>query len=376
MKTLPDRMWYVLGMAALFSLPYRLGLLLPNPQWTWPLLTLLLTLLCALFLLAPEKPASAPAPRWIPLLLLSAGLLLRLYWIQRHPIDPALGDMLPLLQSAGERFLSGQNPYGNHHVPWPLPLTFFPGLWLSYLPAVATGIDLRYTGLLATLGTVLLWPRSLRALPALASFALLPVFAFFIVNGHTQPYTFWLCAFAFFYLRNQNLPAAFFLGLAVASRQPAVILLPAVFLGWWKDLGLRRACAPVFLCSAVIGLLCLPFCIADPDAFLRAPLRHYAELAATYSAQRSPHLLNTLGVANLLLPAGLGAWLPPLRLLLWIGGTVWIHLRCPGPVHRLRALAVLGILFTFFTPIPWLYAYFPFWLLAAFSLEPPPSRHE
>ncbi len=43
--------------------------------------------------------------------------------------------------------LQGQNPYQVYHFPYAMPLTFWPGLWLVYLPSFLLNFDPRWIGL-------------------------------------------------------------------------------------------------------------------------------------------------------------------------------------------------------------------------------------
>lgn len=372
-------------MALVFSLPYRAGLLFPEPWQGYVALTLVLTALTLVFLFAPAaapKQTTLPNRLWLPLTLgLALALLppaigLRLPWMRAYPVDAQYGDMLPLIELAGRHFLAGNFPYTEYHLPWPLPLTFFPLLWMSYLPALLLNLDLRGTGLLCTLLLIplLLHKRPAALLPALA-FALLPVFTFFTVNGHTQPYWLILCAFGFALASRRPLTAAVCLGLTLATRQTALILVPFAALAWYRAHGPRPAFQALCLAAAVTAAFCLPFFLIDPDAFLLEPLRHYRELADAYrrGAADPARLLETLGFANLFAVLGLTRLLGPLRLLILLLGLGGCALRARTPRDHLAWTAATGILFTFFTPIPWLYAYFPWWLLGFLALPTVPE---
>lgn len=378
MKYMTRHTLALLAMAAVFSLQYRVAQWI-SPAWAAYVMMTLVIAVAALVMLRPPQRAKITIPGYAILLVMAAGLYVRYQFVQRYPVDVAHGDMLPLIQSAVDQFLSGRNPYGMHQVPHELPLTFFPGLWLSYVPTVRLGIDLRWTGWVSTLviGLVFMWNADASGIrrreispgyaALIAAFFLLPIFSFFTVQGHTQPYWMMLVVFAACFLRGMDGSAAIALGLCLGTRQTALIFLPFVFLLWIKQHGWRKAAGYGSIAALFAGVLCLPFVFADPEAFLLAPLRHYGELAAGYAQSRSPHLLNTFGFANVfhLMPWEEGLSL--CRLVVWVVGFVgairWARTR-----HDfIRWMAVTGVFFTFFTPIPWFYAYFPYWLLLVFN---------
>ena len=372
------------GMALTFSLPYRISILFPQTWHGYVALTLFLAALTLFYLFAPPPKSSPHAlDKRIayPLSLILIGLagILRLHWMRAYPIDAQYGDMLPLIDQAGRHFLSGHFPYTEYHVPWPLPLTFFPMLWISYLPTLLLNLDLRWTGLVCTLLLIplLLHRRPAALLPVLL-FAILPVFTFFTVNGHTQPYWLYLCAFGYALTRRNPLASAVFLGLTLASRQTALILVPFAALAWYRSHGLRPAGIALCISGTVTAALCLPFFLINPHAFLLEPLHHYRELAEAYRQGTGDpaRLLETLGFANLFSVLSLTHLLGPARiliLLLGIGGCARV---ARTPADHIAWMAATGMLFTFFTPIPWLYAYYPWWLLGILALpvtsEPDP----
>jgi hypothetical protein len=72
------------------------------------------------------------------------------YWFDEIPIDINNADMLPIIKVMAERFLAGQHS----HVYDPIPTIwngvqpiYLPAMWLPYVPAVALGIDMRWTAI-------------------------------------------------------------------------------------------------------------------------------------------------------------------------------------------------------------------------------------
>jgi hypothetical protein len=73
-----------------------------------------------------------------------------LYWFDEMPIDISNADMLPIIKVMAERFLAGQHS----HVYDPIPAIwhgvqpiYLPAMWLPYVPAIAMGIDMRWTAI-------------------------------------------------------------------------------------------------------------------------------------------------------------------------------------------------------------------------------------
>ncbi len=82
-----------------------------------------------------------------------------LYWFDEIPIDVSNADMLPIIKVMGERFIAGQRSHIYDPIPtiWhgALPI-YLPAMWLPYVPALASGIDMRWiaiAGLLFAFGT-------------------------------------------------------------------------------------------------------------------------------------------------------------------------------------------------------------------------------
>jgi hypothetical protein len=73
-----------------------------------------------------------------------------LYWFDQLPIDINNADMLPIIKVMAERFLAGEHS----HVYDPIPTIwhgvqpiYLPAMWLPYVPAIAMGIDMRWTAI-------------------------------------------------------------------------------------------------------------------------------------------------------------------------------------------------------------------------------------
>jgi hypothetical protein len=268
------------------------------------LITLLLIVLNSIFLFwrsdflgKAEKAFFAISTRWLGpvarfvnrnsapifVLVLAYGVVVRFDIILTSPIDPNVADMLPLIRKAMAAFLSGDYPYQFYHLPWKLPLYYFPLLWLSYIPAHVLRLDIRIIGVL--ISAVLLfifWHESRRARESAAPSSLKPLLVFlpgiffflspytifFTASGHSYPY--WFClAFFLYFLRNDKPAwAAVFLGLAVSTRQPAVILVPFYLIYLFKNFRRKECLFLTALMAISAAVLILPFFLVNPKAFL------------------------------------------------------------------------------------------------------------
>ncbi len=93
-------------------------------------------------------PFSYKKGEFLPWAVVSSLVLLYLYSIINFPLHQERSDMLLLIKAASERFLNGANPYIEYNIFNPVMLTYLPGMWLSYLPAVVLGMDIRYMNLI------------------------------------------------------------------------------------------------------------------------------------------------------------------------------------------------------------------------------------
>lgn len=120
-----------------------------------PVLAVVLTAITLVLIVACVVPCThlwSLSMRWVLLVAVAAGILVRLVGMAYVPIDPARDDMLPLVVAALDNFIAGQSPYTLYHMPWELPLTYLPITWLAYGPTYLINLDIRLTNLLAELG--------------------------------------------------------------------------------------------------------------------------------------------------------------------------------------------------------------------------------
>ena len=288
------------------------------------------------------------------------------------PLNPKHADMLPLITLACRRFLSGANPYSRYLMPWELPLTYLPATWMAFLPVHILLIDPRFVTLLLSCLAILLVFSAFR-LPDLDPNAgkaklLLAAVLFSSItlrfSAVTPGAVFWflLSLFIFFLARKMRIAAALTMGLCLAARQQAILLLPffAIFLFRRMDSRLRWRC--LLLAIAVPVSLCLPFVIDSPHQFLDGIYGRFAPFALEKWLNERVWE-RSLSFAPFFFQHGLEFLLKPI-----IAGTQLLILAVA--VRRLRELGDLMnfmglslLFFLLFSPIVWPYMFTPLLIL-------------
>lgn len=288
------------------------------------------------------------------------------------PLDPKHTDMLPLIKLACRRFLSGTNPYSHYLMPWDLPLTYLPATWLAFLPAYVLLIDPRFVTVLLCCSAILLVFGAFR-LPDLDPNAgkaklLLALVLFSSVtlrfSAITPGAVFWflLSLFIVFVASERHIAAALTMGLCVASRQQAVLLLPFYAIFLFRRMDARAGWRCLLLAIAVPISLCLPFVIDSPHQFLDGIYGRFAPFAVEkWINERAWE--KSLSFAPFFFQHGLEFLLKPI-----IAGTQLLILALA--VRRLRELADLIdfmglslLSFLLFSPIIWPYMFTPLLIL-------------
>jgi len=175
------------------------------------------------------------------------AIAMRFYTIQLIPLDSKVADMLPLIENAGRAFLHGYYPYRTYYVPHPLPLTFWPGLWMPFLPAIFFNFDLRWIGLVVwIIISIILILYSIRVSKFQSSSIVLLISAInilllqfsieliaFQAYGHAFVLWLMLLLMGIAIIEKKWLISAILLGLCLSSRQTAVIFIPILFSLWY-----------------------------------------------------------------------------------------------------------------------------------------------
>ena len=148
---------------------------------------------------------------FICILLYHIYILMQLYDL--YPIDVRWADMLPVLKVGCQRFLAGKEVYGHTPVIWSnLLFSYFPMMWIPFLPAELFSFDYRWTTLIFqfTALAVVLFPffkqnRYIPVLPSLiAGISFFLFLNFFLVRN-----------FHYWVLTEEGVVTAFYLVLGV-----------------------------------------------------------------------------------------------------------------------------------------------------------------
>ena len=302
------------------------------------------------------------------------GFLARLILIRIIPIDVQTGDMLPLIQKAAEAMLQGQNPYQVFHFPYAMPLTFWPGLWLIYLPSFLLDFDPRWIGLglwaMISVIFILIPVKAVKKNNSLLYLLFTSVSILFLQIsiplisfqsfGHTFGLWLWLILMSVSLLRKRYIWSAVFLGFVLASRQTSIIYVPILFAYWISQVGWLRSIKFVCVSVIVFGIIVFPFLLQSPEQFLIAPIQHYARLGEYAMAQgENGWTANAIGFSYVIQKQWGSGFL---SIILW---SLVVLLSIP-PFFVIRKVKDLFVyiafsltVFSFFTPIPWMYEYFP-----------------
>ncbi|MEW6267415.1 MAG: hypothetical protein AB1641_30455 [Thermodesulfobacteriota bacterium] len=127
-----------------------------------------------------------------------------------------------------------------------LPLTYLPGLWLSYLPAALIGFDPRYLSLvyyLASFALLSRFTRPRREMGWLAALALLNPYILYRHEVYSPVIVLLVVLATLTALHDSNRTNAFVLGLGCATQQFFWILAPLFWLHQVKKHGWLQAAA-------------------------------------------------------------------------------------------------------------------------------------
>jgi hypothetical protein len=341
-----------------------------------PALTPLWMILAAagalLFALALVRP---PAVGWLLLGAALLGSVARLGSVAYVPIEPARGDMLPLVQQALGNLLAGHSPYTRYFMPWELPLTYLPVTWLAYLPPYVLGLDIRVTNLLAELliGAALAWLAAARHKQRDEPGRLLWAWVFLQPTSlnwslsTTAPVLWALLALTLVLTLGGRLRrAAFALGLCAAASPLAIVVAPFVLLRWVRVVGWRRAALLACGAGLVALVFVLPFLLWSPQEFVFGGLRWFNdnELFPRLRWDMDQTWARMVGFSGVFWRHGLVGILKPIQALL-LAGLIGLYWRWGAAGARLAPLVVAAfLLFMVFNPVLWPYLYNPA-LLAA-----------
>jgi hypothetical protein len=316
-----------------------------------PWLASVLPALAAVLALLLIVPRVSPVARFG--LVVACGLTLRVIGLGTWKLDPAVRDMLPLVQSAQDAFLSGANPYDIHPMQRgsQVPLTYLPGMWMLHGIPRLLGLDLRITGVVADglLAACLWWAASgvaprfrARAHGLAFTFAAAWLFSPSVHwNGiYAEPHAWWLVLAVLLaaMLRRRYWLAAGALGLALATRHFAVVVAPFVVVAMVRAIGLRATLPRLGLTGALAALLLVPFALRDPEMFWFGTYRWLVEYGPAHQSwfwfkygfsgplyqANSTEWMPRAQVAIVLAMLGVSLLLRSRRALLAVAGTAYV----------------------------------------------------
>jgi hypothetical protein len=302
------------------------------------------------------------------------GIAIRFPHIKYIPLEPARGDMLPLVQQALDNLLNGQSPYTTYSMPWELPLTYFPLTWLAYLPAHLLGADIRWTNIVAQVAILAAALYVLRHTPRerrrFAPDTLYVLWGWIFLSPTviawdmvtSAPIGWVALAWLLVLIQTRRHGAATIaLGLAIAATPLVAVLLPLIGLCWWREDGLAIAIRRGLLGLALGGLLLLPWYLWAPEPFLDGTVRWFNDLDRFPREKwRTQHTWAEItGFSGYFWEWRLEQWLKPIQFLSIAGLSVlfaWRGARRGGiAAHAVAAY----VLFTLFNPVLWPYLYNP-----------------
>ena len=312
-----------------------------------------------------------------------SGCLIRYYLILTIPLLPEISDMLPLIQKAGDVFLQGGNPYQIYYFSYPLPLTFWPGLWMPYLPATLLNFDPRWIGLFFwILISILLITFSLKKykenhhnhlllLSGISIFTL--QFSYHLLGfhafGHTFPLWFMMTLMVIALLDKRNLLSAFCLGFLLSTRQTSLILIPIVFAYWVSKNSLANSIKYLLIAILSFSIISLPFYVSTPEQFLQTPIQHYKKLGEYFvHLGKQGKAIETIGFSYLIQKywgVNILNYLSYLSVLLI---SLFSFIVYKNPKQIAIWMSISMIFFSFFTPIPWTYEYYPPMIMMTLAL--------
>lgn len=327
-------------------------------------------------LLALGSLRRAVPAAYVAALALFTGLVLRTVHFRRF--GPHVGaDMIPLVTSAVDRLLAGQSPYSWHHVPHPLPLTYYPLTVLAYVPARLLSVDLRWTNVAAHLGVLaaMRWAAGVRlrtpdsasdrqksepATIAWSAVFLLPSSIYFD-RITTAPIAWAMLAWLLVLIARASRHAWLLLALSAATTPLAALFVPFAALAACRARGARRAAVELLAAGALAALLLLPWYVWAPADFVEGTVLWFNDLdrypRQVWNNDRAWE--RYVGFGGLFWDAGRERWLKPLQGALVLLAAA-LYARRSVPVTSAPAYAAFAFAsFMAFNPVHWPYFYQP-----------------
>lgn len=308
-------------------------------------------------------------------LVLVYGTVMRLRYMNAFPVFSGLADMLPLIVKASERFLAGQQPYVElYSMPYIVPLPYLPVMWLSYVPAVALGVDIRMVNLLCEAGIVLLFlslvfplrrQQETNVAVGYAAFLfMLPTSLFYDSFTSHQVTWFWFLLALRVLLARRILLSGIAFGITLAASQMALVGIPIIGVYIWRAFGFKKIIGWGLAAFVVAALFVVPFALWNPRQFYEYVVLFFSDLElATEQWTRDQRWLFILGFTAEAWRMGFQGVLKFIQGILVLLLTGVFAFKYPAtPVNLLRFVILSFAFFILFSPIVALY-YPLIWLL-------------
>jgi hypothetical protein len=221
---------------------------------------------------------------WPLIAAMSFLVVLTPFYVRSFPLGENYSDMFSAILSTGKHFLQGHSPYsvqeefraGYHCCYWP-------GIWLSFLPAVVLNIDPRFlVTLFSLVFAFMVWRGMERQDRLLGSWFLALFFLnpWFILRLDVY-FSAYLLSWGMFFLalrKGRNTLAARWYGWGLACHPFSWLLLP-IWLAWSaKRRGFREARKDLFNSLGVAAIFILPFVAWDPRGFFEGIVWYWLKL--------------------------------------------------------------------------------------------------
>ncbi len=213
-------------------------------------------------------------------IIITAYIITYIISIVYFPLHPGRSDMLLLIEVAGKNFLNANSPYSLYFIPHALPLTYLPGMWLSYLPAVIVNIDIRFVNLFCiVLSMILIYyfaeeTLKEKAVLLIAIFLLNPLFQF---RHEIYLGVYFLPVVVSYYLliRNKPLLSSIFVGWTIVVYQFSWIIYPLFLVYLYRNYGIRHVLRSIFITLLIIAFVIVPFFMWSPENFILGVFTHW-----------------------------------------------------------------------------------------------------
>ncbi|HNT22438.1 MAG TPA: hypothetical protein PKL70_18525 [Saprospiraceae bacterium] len=304
------------------------------------------------------------------LILLFAWSAIRLYPLfDQNPLDHTKADMLPVIKVMAQRFLHWEKVYALIPEIWSgvMPV-YMPALWLPFVPAVAAGLDLRWTSLVFLfLALVFLFRRVRANAGSLLVFLPAGLWMDYQINNRNETfvwsqegvvYAYYILLVLGLYLKSHRL-TGIVLACCLLSRYGILFYTGALFLCFYLFEN-RRAFFQIFISASVTGIVLFTISGAwsyIPE-FIRLPGVYLENLQAN-PVKYHDLMKDALGFVPWSDPASytsLYRWMVFLLISLacWM---VYLYKKNPHPFVLLGLLKLSLVLFYHFIPIPYTYLF-------------------